>query len=83
MKVIIFCGGLGTRLGNETIKNPKPMIKILGIPILVRIMSIFQNYGFNNFILATGYKHEKIERFFKKKKKYKMCRYGIKNQYRW
>lgn len=78
MKVIIFCGGLGTRLGNETIKNPKPMIKILGIPILVRIMSIFQNYGFNNFILATGYKHKKIERFFKKKKNIKCVDTGLK-----
>ena len=71
MKVIIFCGGLGTRLGNETIKNPKPMIKILGIPILVRIMSIFQNYGFNNFILATGYKSKIIEKYYKNKKNIK------------
>ena len=70
MKVIIFCGGLGTRIGNETRKKPKPMIKILGIPMLERIMTIFINNGFKNFILATGYKSEIIERYFKKKKMY-------------
>ena len=69
MKVIIFCGGLGTRIGNETKKKPKPMIKILGIPILERIMTIFRNNGFKNFILATGYKSKVIEGYFKKKKR--------------
>lgn len=78
MKVIIFCGGLGTRFGDDTVKTPKPMIKILGIPILERIMSIFQKYGFNNFILATGYKYKKIERYFRKRKNVKCVYTGLK-----
>jgi glucose-1-phosphate cytidylyltransferase len=78
MKVIIFCGGLGTRISNETQKKPKPMIKILGIPILERIMTIFSNNGFKNFILATGYKSELIERYFKKKKNVRCIYTGLK-----
>jgi glucose-1-phosphate cytidylyltransferase len=78
MKVIIFCGGLGERIGNETKKIPKPMIKILGIPILERIMKIFSNNGFENFILATGYKSELIERYFKNKKNVRSVYTGLK-----
>jgi glucose-1-phosphate cytidylyltransferase len=78
MKVIIFCGGLGTRFGNETKNKPKPLIKILGITILERIMNIFSNYGFKNFILATGYKSKLIERYFKKKKNIRCVYTGLK-----
>ena len=70
MKVIIFCGGLGTRLGIETKKMPKPMVKIGGIPIIERIMNLFFKNGYNDFILATGYKSKVFEQYFKKKKKF-------------
>jgi glucose-1-phosphate cytidylyltransferase len=78
MKVIIFCGGLGTRIGHETRKVPKPMIKILGIPLLEHIIRIFTNNGFKNFILATGYKSEVIRRYFKKKKNVRCVYTGLK-----
>ena len=68
MKVIIFCGGLGTRLGIETKKIPKPMVKICGIPIIERIMNLFFKNGYNDFILATGYKSKVFEKYFEKKK---------------
>ena len=68
MKAIIFCGGLGTRLGIETKRIPKPMVKIQGIPILERIINLFRKFGIKNFILSTGYKSKIIENYFKKKK---------------
>ena len=52
MKVIILCGGFGTRLSEETKTKPKPMIKIGKFPIVEHIMHIYNRYGFNNFILA-------------------------------
>jgi len=61
MKVIILAGGLGTRISEETADKPKPMVLIAGKPILWHIMSIFAKQGFNEFILATGYKSEVIE----------------------
>ena len=51
MKVVILAGGLGTRISEETILKPKPMIEIGGKPILWHIMKIFSNYGFNEFII--------------------------------
>lgn len=80
MKVIIFCGGLGTRIGEETKKIPKPMIKINSVPILERIINLFYKYGHNDFILATGYKSKIIENYFNKKKNYNLqCIYtGLK-----
>lgn len=68
MKVVILCGGLGTRIGIETKKIPKPMIKINGKPIIEHIIKIFLKNGFKEFILATGYKNKVIENYFKKKK---------------
>jgi len=56
MKVVILAGGLGTRLSELTKTIPKPMIKIGPVPIVVHIMNHYLNYGFNDFILATGYK---------------------------
>ncbi|EAJ5825446.1 glucose-1-phosphate cytidylyltransferase, partial [Campylobacter jejuni] len=56
MKVIILAGGLGTRLSEETDLKPKPMVEIGGKPILWHIMKIYSTYGFNEFIILTGYK---------------------------
>ena len=64
MKVVILCGGLGTRLQEETTVKPKPMVEIGGQPILWHIMRGYANYGFKEFILALGYKGEVIKRYF-------------------
>ena len=56
MKVVILAGGLGTRLSEETELKPKPMVEIGGRPILWHIMKIYSSYGFNDFIILTGYK---------------------------
>ena len=68
MKTVILCGGLGSRLSEETKTKPKPMVKIGNDPILIHIMKIYQKYGFNNFILALGYKKNIIIDYFKKNK---------------
>ena len=68
MKVIIFCGGLGSRLSEETKIKPKPMVQIGKEPILIHIMKIYSKYGFNDFILALGYKKNIIIDYFKKNK---------------
>ena len=65
MKVVILCGGLGSRLAEETKLIPKPMVKIGNKPILCHIMDIYKFFGFKDFILATGYKNKIIENFFK------------------
>tara|TARA_B100001093_G_C26824485_1_gene1013376 strand:- start:568 stop:1332 length:765 start_codon:yes stop_codon:yes gene_type:complete len=64
MQVVILCGGLGTRLSEETQLKPKPMVEIGGKPILWHIMKIYQGYSFNDFTLALGYKGEVIKDFF-------------------
>jgi glucose-1-phosphate cytidylyltransferase len=56
MKVVIFAGGLGTRISEETDTRPKPMVEIGGKPILWHIMKIYSHYGFNDFIICLGYK---------------------------
>tara|TARA_Y100001970_G_C14258241_1_gene877274 strand:- start:10545 stop:11240 length:696 start_codon:yes stop_codon:yes gene_type:complete len=68
MKVVILAGGLGTRISEYTKSIPKPMILINKTPILIHIMKHFSKYNFNEFIIATGYKSEIIENFFKNKK---------------
>ena len=68
MKTIILCGGLGTRISEETIKKPKPMVKVGKIPILEHILNIYIKHGYDEFILATGYKNRIIENYFKSKK---------------
>jgi glucose-1-phosphate cytidylyltransferase len=78
MKVIILCGGIGSRLAEETKLIPKPMVKIGNLPILLHIIKIYKHYGFNEFILATGYKSSIIENYFKNKKNIK-CIYTGKN----
>lgn len=62
--VVILCGGIGTRLREETEFKPKPMVEIGGRPLLWHIMKHYSYYGFNEFILALGYKGEFIKRFF-------------------
>ncbi len=64
MKVAILCGGLGTRLREETELRPKPMVEIGGRPILWHIMRGYAARGFKEFVLALGYKHEVIKRYF-------------------
>jgi len=62
--VVILCGGMGTRLAEQTEIRPKPLVEIGGKPILWHIMKHYSCYGFNEFILALGYKGEMIKRYF-------------------
>ncbi|MCF1713211.1 glucose-1-phosphate cytidylyltransferase [Flavihumibacter sp. RY-1] len=64
MKVVIFAGGLGTRISEETETRPKPMVEIGGRPILWHIMKIYESYGFNEFIICLGYKGYVIKEYF-------------------
>jgi glucose-1-phosphate cytidylyltransferase len=64
MKVVIFAGGLGTRIAEETETRPKPMVEIGGKPILWHIMKIYSHYGFNDFIICLGYKGYLIKEYF-------------------
>ncbi|HHV55853.1 MAG TPA: glucose-1-phosphate cytidylyltransferase [Firmicutes bacterium] len=64
MKTVILAGGIGSRLAEETTVRPKPMVEIGGRPILWHIMSIYASYGFNEFIVALGYKGEVIKEYF-------------------
>jgi glucose-1-phosphate cytidylyltransferase len=64
MKAVILCGGLGTRLSEETVVKPKPMIEIGDMPILWHIMKIYSTHGISEFVLALGYKGEFIKDFF-------------------
>jgi len=64
MKVVIFAGGLGTRLSEETGSRPKPMVEISGKPILWHIMKIYEAHGFNDFVICLGYKGYMIKEYF-------------------
>lgn len=64
MKTVILAGGFGSRLSEETLKIPKPMVQVGDIPILLHIMNRFIHYGFNDFIICCGYKSEIIKEFF-------------------
>ncbi len=64
MKVVILCGGMGTRLREETEFKPKPMVEIGGRPILWHIMKLYAHYGFDDFILCLGYKGHIIKEYF-------------------
>lgn len=64
MKVVILCGGKGTRLHEETEFRPKPLVRIGEMPILWHIMKIYSHYGYKDFILCLGYKGEMIKDYF-------------------
>jgi len=64
MKVVILAGGLGTRLSEETVIKPKPMVEIGGMPILWHIMKIYSSYGFNDFVVCLGYKGYVVKEYF-------------------
>ena len=64
MQTVIFCGGLGTRMREETEFRPKPMVPIGGRPILWHIMKLFAHYGHSEFVLPLGYKGEMIKDYF-------------------
>ena len=64
MKVVIFCGGFGVRMGEETSRIPKPMIEIGGKPILWHIMRYYAMWGHDEFIICLGYKGEVVKQFF-------------------
>lgn len=64
MKVIILCGGMGTRLREETEYRPKPMVEVGGKPIIWHIMKLYAHYGYKDFILALGYKGDVIRNYF-------------------
>ena len=64
MKTVILCGGLGTRLSEETKLKPKPMVDIGGRPILWHIMKMYEAHGVSDFLLALGYKGEVVKDYF-------------------
>jgi glucose-1-phosphate cytidylyltransferase len=64
VKVVILCGGMGTRLREETEYRPKPMVEIGGKPILWHIMKIYAYHGFKDFVLCLGYKGQMIKNYF-------------------
>ena len=64
MKVVLLAGGFGTRISEESILKPKPMIEIGGMPILWHIMKSYSFYGFNEFVICAGYKQEYIKEWF-------------------
>ena len=70
MKTVILSGGIGYRLKEETEFKPKPMVQIGGKPILWHIMKIYAHYGFNDFIIALGYKGDYIKEYFLNQKYY-------------
>lgn len=64
MKVVIFAGGLGSRISEETTVKPKPMIEIGNMPILWHIMKIYARHGLNEFVICCGYKGHVIKQYF-------------------
>lgn len=63
MKIVILAGGLGTRISEETEDKPKPMVLINKKPLIWHLMNIFAKQNYNEFIIASGYKGEVIEKW--------------------
>ena len=88
MKTVILAGGLGTRLAEETGVRPKPMVEIGGHPVLWHILNIYAAHGFNDFVIAGGYKGEYIKEMLAKFRidgiiyhDAKTCPYNSNNRY--
>ena len=64
MKVVIFAGGYGTRISEETVTLPKPLVEIGAMPILWHIMKIYSAHGLNDFVICCGYKGHLIKKYF-------------------
>lgn len=64
MKVLLLAGGLGSRLAEETVRIPKPMVEVGGRPIIVRVMDIYSHFGYRDFLVAAGYKAILLKQFF-------------------
>ena len=77
MKTILLAGGLGTRLSEETVVKPKPMVEIGSMPIIWHIMKTYAAYGYSDFAIALGYKGEVIKDFFLNYKLHKHYSYLI------
>jgi glucose-1-phosphate cytidylyltransferase len=65
MQVVVLAGGLGTRLSEETVAKPKPMVEVGGRPILWHLLRIYAAAGFNEFVIALGYKQEVVKDYFR------------------
>ena len=65
MKCVILAGGKGTRLSEETLEKPKPLVEIGGKPVLWHIMKIYSHYGIKDFVICLGYKGDMIRDYFK------------------
>ncbi len=76
LNVVILAGGKGTRLKEHTKSIPKPMVKVLGKPIILYIIEHYQKFGLKNFIIASGYKSKIIKDFFKNYKNIKVIYTG-------
>ena len=76
LKVVILAGGKGTRLKEHTKFIPKPMVKVLGKPIILHIIEHYQKFGLKKFIIASGYKSKIIKDFFKNNKNIKVIYTG-------
>ena len=64
MKVVILAGGIGSRISEESVVRPKPLIEIGGMPIIWHIMKHFSYYGYNEFVICCGYKGYAIKEYF-------------------
>src|SRR6266545_6442685 len=64
MKAVILAGGVGSRLSEETVLRPKPMVEIGGKPMLWHIMKTYSAHDINEFVIALGYKGEVIKEYF-------------------
>ena len=77
MKVVILAGGYGSRLSEYTKTIPKPMVKVLGVPIIQRIIDYYISFGHYEFYIALGYKGQEIKKYFTKKKNLKKIKINL------